>query len=130
MVAIHLRSLCQPKQPRHLSRRGRDIGRTVFHLREVLPTTVLVKTARAEMGVHLTSARVWFLLKVGMGIKLSKKLLHTHLINSHHKSLIAIIAGTKIPFLKIMGHGNLRHLFTIAKNTEFRFTCERFFSSD
>lgn len=54
-----------------------------------------------------------------MPVKLRKKLLETEKSQSKHERLVAVIAGTKIPFAEGMRQGYLRDFFAVSENAEF-----------
>ena len=46
-----------------------------------------------------------------------------------HKGLVTVIAAAKIARLKKLGHGHLRHFFSIAKNSKLGLTAQYLFAT-
>src|SRR5688572_3700882 len=80
------------------------------------------------MGNHLSAGAVRIIFLIRIGIKLREELFNSRLAYRKLKSLVTIIAASKIPFLEEFCHCHLGHFLPIAKDSKFCLTGEHFFA--
>src|SRR5687767_10826443 len=80
------------------------------------------------MGNHLSAGAVRIIFLIRIGIKLREELFNSRLSDRKLKSLITIIAASKIPFLEEFCHCHLGHFLAVAKDPKFCLAGEHFFA--
>ena len=115
---------CQGKsqQSWHLACCWRDVGRRVLLFGQVFPVALFIEAAAGKVVVHHAPAIVGVGRDIGIAVKLAEKAFEAHHAGSQHKGLVAVISRSPVAIFKRLCHGQLGHLFSIAKYAKFGLT--------